>query len=120
MEEVKSVEQERKGVDATITELLERERQLMNLPQPTQAQALELASVRDRESKLRDEKIELLKKENMLLDIARLAAGAWSPPRTPIASEYPPRWLLMQARWGATQPPFLSRPLVTRVGLWAR
>ena len=82
---MKSVEEERKGVDAAITELLERERQLMNLPQPTQAQVLELASVRDekielrkKENKLLDEKNKLRDERSKLLDIARPAAGAWA------------------------------------------
>ena len=77
---LEGVEEERKDVDSAIARLLTLEEELRALDPRTQGQDLELASVRDKESKLRE-------KENLLLGKALPAAGAWVPPRAPIAFE---------------------------------
>ena len=70
-----------------IAGLLTREKELMAKPRLSPKKALELKSVRDKESKLLDIKSKLLEKENLLLGKALPAAGAWVPPRAPIAFE---------------------------------
>ena len=91
---LEGVEEERKDVDSAIARLLTLEEELRALDPRTQGQDLELASVRDKESKLREKenllldiKSKLLEKENLLLGKALPAAGAWVPPRAPIAFE---------------------------------
>ena len=66
--------------DIDIAGLLTREKELMAKPRLSPKKALELKSVRDDKSKL-------LEKENLLLGKALPAAGAWAPPRAPIAFE---------------------------------
>ena len=80
--------------DIDIAGLLTREKELMAKPRLSPKKALELKSVRDKESKLLDIKSKLLEKEskllekeNLLLGKALPAAGAWVPPRAPIAFE---------------------------------
>ena len=80
--------------DSDIAGLLTREKGLMAKPRLSPKQALELKSVRDEKSKLLDIKSKLLEKEskllekeNLLLGKALPAAGAWVPPRAPIAFE---------------------------------
>ena len=77
-----------------IAGLLTREKELMAKPRLSPKKALELKSVRDDKSKLLDIKSKLLEKEskllekeNLLLGKALPAAGAWVPPRAPIAFE---------------------------------
>ena len=91
---LEGVEEERKGVDSAIARLLTLEEELRALDPRTQGQDLELASVRDKEnllldikSKLLEKESKLLEKENLLLGKALPAAGAWVPPRAPIAFE---------------------------------
>ena len=84
---LEGVEEERKGVDSAIARLLTLEEELRALDPRTQGQDLELASVRDEKSKLREKENKLLEKENLLLGKALPAAGAWVPPRAPIAFE---------------------------------
>ena len=87
--------------DIDIAGLLTREKELMAKPRLSPKKALELKSVRDDKSKLLDIKSKLLdikskllekeskllEKENLLLGKALPAAGAWVPPRAPIAFE---------------------------------
>ena len=98
---LEGVEEERKGVDSAIARLLTLEEELRALDPRTQGQDLELASVRndksklldikskllEKESKLLDKESKLLEKENLLQGKALPAAGAWVPPRAPIAFE---------------------------------
>ena len=91
---LEGVEEERKGVDSAIARLLTLEEELRALDPRTQGQDLELKSVRNDKSKLLEKenllldiKSKLLEKENLLLGKALPAAGAWVPPRAPIAFE---------------------------------
>ena len=70
-----------------IAGLLTREKELMAKPRLSPKKALELKSVRDEKSKLREKENKLLEKENLLQGKALPAAGAWVPPRAPIAFE---------------------------------
>ena len=91
---LEGVEEERKGVDSAIARLLTLEEELRALDPRTQGQDLELKSVRNDKSKLLEKenllldiKSKLLEKENLLQGKALPAAGAWVPPRAPIAFE---------------------------------
>ena len=119
-EEMKGVENERKGVDAAIAKLLEREQQLMERGQQSQltkGEELELASVRDDKSRLRDKENKLLDTENKIRDerlllltkSARPASGACVRLSSPTTLDTPIIECRRSNKFPPSLPPSLRR-----------